>query len=675
MKTTLIWYIFLLSIITNTQSASESCTTNDGTCNTSDDTEIYHNSNNNNNNNHNVTTNVTTSTGIDQTQTCTNQSLALGSCQVKNSTEQDIEEKITTNSTSQQCQNSNNNELCVAPDTPSTPIAAPIETLKVQTSHVINSTITEVEKGMPQSNINVEENIEEGRHLTSTISTTTTVQKVNETNVLRSITHVFGSTHAITGVQSLSHTKIFNVWNNIGSTAPLTTDTDKLEIIKRVMSFIAPLAVPSVVATSVQLRPEMAAHIASHAVDAAPHLALEITLNAVNQSFTNSASIEIAKATVLSVVRMLRNTTKTTYWTTTPLATLFQSVAVNNPTLKRSMLEAVQTLASTAQTQVTTSGSSASISLPGGEATLSIPVGAVGAGGGGDTEGTEGTHVSVRSYECGLVSTNVAHLGQHCIGVVPHAFNEAVHLSYKVGHGATSCIKSSDEIQNDWRSVPSSTSKDSQKGQDGKDGTCTIINGVAHVVGRTWSVFSYNVGSSGVYYHGNVPVGPVTYSRDVMTGYITRRSNSGGIISNSISSKGISRTISNSMTGTRALQKLPNVTYKVPNGTYENMGESTLIGFAIQPNITHYPSSKGIYFSTGTSIRREQNISKGTSSHGEIVVAGLTTITIHGHSLGTNLKDIGMILVKGTVCSSIFYISSQEIGCVSGNTVVTNAER
>ena len=90
------------------------------------------------------------------------------------------------------------------------------------------------------------------------------------------------------------------------------------------MSSISPLAVPNVVGDSVRNRPDMAAQVASRAVESAPHLALEITLQAVDQGYTTPPTLAGAKAAVLSVVNMVRNTSKTTYWTTTPLATLFQ---------------------------------------------------------------------------------------------------------------------------------------------------------------------------------------------------------------------------------------------------------------------------------------------------------------------------------------------------------------
>jgi hypothetical protein len=113
----------------------------------------------------------------------------------------------------------------------------------------------------------------------------------------------------------------------------------------------------------------------------------------------------------------------------------------------------------------------------------------------------------------------------------------------------------------------------------------------------------------------------------------------------------------------------------VPNGTYEKVGESTLLGFAVQPNVTQYPASKGIFFSTGSSIRRVVELGAAVSSKGDMVLSGVTTITVRGHSLGLRLRDVAMILIKGTVCSSVFYVSNKEIGCVSGHVDVTTATR
>ena len=477
-------------------------------------------------------------------------------------------------------------------------------------------------------------------HLTDFSATTvvdpaTIVVLANETAVLETIDNVFGGTNDLTGTQSIVEAKILNVWNDGG-----TSDVDKLETLDRVMSLISPLAVPSVVGTSVRQRPDMAAQMAARATEAAPQLAVEIALQAVNQSYDTPTSTSGAQAAVLSIVNMVRNTSKTTYWATTPLATLFQSVANHNPTLRTAMLNTVRTLSSSEQTQTTSAGQAASISLPGGIATLDVPSGST------SSEGS--TTISVREYECGLVSTDIAQLGRSCIGVAPHAFSNLVHLSFAVGEGATSCVKSSDEVSNDWHAIPKENDKSGS-------GTCVILNGIAHVNTRAFSVFSYHVGAAGLAFAGVIPQGPVTYARDVMTGSMTRRG---------------------AGSGERALQKLPNVTYKVPNGTYEDVGESTLVGFAVQPNVTEYPSSKGVFFSTGGSIRRVQNLeSASLPSIGEMVVAGVTTVTIKGHSLGTALKDVAVILIKGTVCTSVWYVSSQEIGCVSGHAIVTKASR
>jgi hypothetical protein len=99
---------------------------------------------------------------------------------------------------------------------------------------------------------------------------------------------------------------------------------------------------------------------------------------------------------------------------------------------------------------------------------------------------------------------------------------------------------------------------------------------------------------------GNLPVGPVTFARDLTTGYLTRREGSAASAGGAY--VGGAGTLA--LPGPRALQRLPPVTYKVPNGTYESVGESTLVGFAVQANSSQYPASKGLFFSTGSSIRR-----------------------------------------------------------------------
>ena len=88
--------------------------------------------------------------------------------------------------------------------------------------------------------------------------------------------------------------------------------------------------------------------------------------------------------------------------------------------------------------------------------------------------------VSVREYECGLVSTDASLIGQSCIGVAPHTFSGSVQLKYKVGSGATSCVKSTDEVSNDWRGIPTTDEKTG-------DGSCVILNGEAHVISTKYS--------------------------------------------------------------------------------------------------------------------------------------------------------------------------------------------
>ena len=470
---------------------------------------------------------------------------------------------------------------------------------------------------------------------TTIVDPTTFILAANETAVEEMLNVILGGTGSIIGIQSVPTSKINDVWSE-GS----TSDVDKIETIGRLMSHISPLAVPNVVGDSVKKRPDMAAQVASRAVEAAPHLALEITLQAVDQGYTTPTTPAGAKAAVLSVVNMVRNTSKTTYWTTTPLATLFQAVSASNPTLRNTMVETVQSLSTSAQTQTTIAGQAASISLPGGAATLDIPSNA----------NSNSVAVSVREYECGLVSTDVALLGRPCIGIAPHEFPSVVRLTYAVAPGATSCVKASDELSNDWHAIP--------KEEDGTgQGTCVILNGEAHVLAKKYSVFSFQVGSSSLAFFGDVPAGPVTYARDPSTGYLTRRGPPAGLLRD------------------RALRTLPEVQYKVPNGTYEEVGESTLLGFAVQPNVTQYPTSKGIFFSTGSSIRRVVELGAVVSSRGEMVVSGVTTVTIRGHSLGLRLTDVAMILIKGTVCSSVFYVSDKEVGCVSGHVDVTTATR
>ena len=137
------------------------------------------------------------------------------------------------------------------------------------------------------------------------------------------------------------------------------------------------------------------------AVLVAPQLAVAIALHAVNQSYDTPPTPAAAKATILSVVNMVRNTSTTTHWITTPLATLFQAVGHHNPSLRATMVEVVQAL-STATTTQSIAGA-ATVSLPGNAAVLNIP---------GHSLSPTITSVSLHEYECGLVSTDPGQLGK-----------------------------------------------------------------------------------------------------------------------------------------------------------------------------------------------------------------------------------------------------------------------
>ena len=154
-------------------------------------------------------------------------------------------------------------------------------------------------------------------------------------------------------------------------------------------------------------------------------------------------------------------------------------------------------------------------------------------------------------------------------------------------------------------------------------------------------------------YIGAVPVGPVAFSRDPQTGFLERRE---------------------AATGLRSGQSLPNATYLVPGGRTSKIGETKLLGFAVQSDAIAYPASKGLYFSTGSSVRRVEDIGGSSFATAVELVAGVVIVTIKGHSLGSALTDIAMIFVKGHVCSSVTYVSSNEVGCVSGHPDVVGVD-
>ena len=73
-------------------------------------------------------------------------------------------------------------------------------------------------------------------------------------------------------------------------------------------------------------------------------------------------------------------------------------------------------------------------------------------------------------------------------------------------------------------------------------------------------------------------------------------------------------------------------------------------------------------------MRRMEDIDESNFASAVELVAGVVVVTIKGHSLGTALSDVAMILVKGHICSSVTYVSSNEVGCVSGHPDVARVD-
>jgi hypothetical protein len=467
-------------------------------------------------------------------------------------------------------------------------------------------------------------------HLTDFSATTivdpsTIVILANDTAVGLIVDNVLGGTSAFAGASSVPAQTVANLWRSSSG-----NDVDRLAAHSALFSVVSSAAIPQIVSASVAANPEMANQVAARAVAAAPQLAVEIAVQSVNTSSTTSAS---AKAVVLSVVNMIRNSTSS-HWNNKPLAAIFRSVAVANPALREGMVAAVQDLSDTTQTQTLTQGIGTTLTLDGSVAQLVVP----------GSASTSSVTVSLRQYDCGLVSSDSGMIGRSCIGVDPHSFGAAVELRFAVSSKATSCIKASDELADNWAYIGSSESET----------TCTISGGYAYVRSKTWSVLSFREGSgTGPMYVGVVPVGPVAFSRDPQTGFLERRE---------------------AATGLRSEQTLPNASYLVPGGRTSEIGETTLLGFAVQSDSAVYPASKGLFFSTGSSVRRVEDIDGSTFASAVELVAGVVVVTIKGHSLGTALSDVAMILVKGHICSSVTYVSSNEVGCVSGHPDVARVD-
>ena len=161
---------------------------------------------------------------------------------------------------------------------------------------------------------------------TTVVDPSTIVILANDTAVGLIVDNVLGGSSAFAGAASVPAQTIANLWSS-----SVGNDVDRLAAHSTLFSVVSPAAIPDIVAASVTANPEMANQVAARAVVAAPQLAVEIAVQSLN---TTSATTASAKAVVLSVVEMIRNSTSS-HWNDKPLAVIFRSVAVANPALRK----------------------------------------------------------------------------------------------------------------------------------------------------------------------------------------------------------------------------------------------------------------------------------------------------------------------------------------------------
>merc|ERR1719506_853829 len=212
-----------------------------------------------------------------------------------------------------------------------------------------------------------------------------------------------------------------------------------------------------------------------------------------------------------------------------------------------------------------------------------------------------------------------------CVAVTPHKFSAAVSLQFMLPDDATGCVKSTDEISDDWAPV-------------------TCVRGV-NDMSATYTADSFSVlGGLGLHQPRPVPRvvpvdAPVAFFRDALDPEVV-----GGTVQQ-IGSSGV-------MNGVTA------------PGSSVATADSTFLGVA------HDAVSGLLYYTDGgASIRSATTMGTGITT----VVGKLETVTVTGANFGADLQALTSLKLKGLPCTAIHYVSSTEVRCLSGSSAVAAA--
>ena len=368
-----------------------------------------------------------------------------------------------------------------------------------------------------------------------------------------------------------------------------TSDAIVLGALRNVFAQISPDDVATTAARAAALDTRLAVAISTEVVALNPESSVELAV-----AMTNSSVLSVADATLVvkNIVNQLRAGSVAT--SRTPGAVMIAVAKANPARFHAPMLQVVQSLAT--ETKSTVMGASGgTMSVAGGSVTLTIP----GAAANGKT-------VDIGLYDCSLVSTTIA--TGSCVRVSPHSFDVPLTLLMDAPSGATHCMKSTDELSDDYVVAP-----------------CQIQSGKAMVMSSTFSVYTVMQDQSGTRRTDLVaPQGPISFSRNPVTDELER--------------------------------KAPNAAATVV-ATRES--GPPVLGLALS-------GGSMLYWTSGSSVwRRSLVTTTGSETPAEAIVTGVLTVYIRGHNFGSSLADIKSVTMYGTPCGSLYYHNSTALSCVT----------
>ncbi len=288
----------------------------------------------------------------------------------------------------------------------------------------------------------------------------------------------------------------------------------KVELLSRIVKS-SPESVLIVTDTLARETPELLVRAGGAIVRAVPHALFAIADTVIGGLLSNRKFDDASDDTAQLVTNVIgglldaaMDTMEDTFPGQTP-ASVLAMVQQQHPEWRETFVKAVQSR-SLAHVQATLGDEEDALFSVGsitGTVSLRVPREAVSSGR-RLSEGSVDKHIDIRVYDCGLVSTT--QLKGECIGIEPSWNTETeplqapVTLEFPSGEETNICIKSTDEVSNNWYKV-----------------NCNIVNGIAIYTTTSFSVLSTGTES----FSSNNPV--TMFYRDIADGGISSRNKEG----------------------------------------------------------------------------------------------------------------------------------------------------